>query len=901
MKTLRTIWKEIRSLCRRRAVKREIDEELRFHLEQRAADNLAAGMSPEEAGRAARRRFGNVQSIREGCRDVRGASLGETTLQDIRFGLRMLRKNPGFTAVAVLSLALGIGVNTGIFSLLNAVLLRSLPVRNPHELRVINWVGRSPELHNFSSSSAMGRLPTGLTYSGTFPYPAYRDFRDRGTGFAEVFAFSPLYGVTMVARGDASTTGGLLVSGNFFTGYGAQTLLGRPITAGDDQPGAPPVTLITYRLWERQFGLDPNVLGQTVTLNKNAFTIIGVLPRDFVGPFPGDPADFYAPLSAQPQLAPNFPLTSPSHWWVDIMARLAPHANEAQAQASLEVFFRQALRASDSRIEQPGIWLADGRRGPSNIIRQRAALPLWGLQASVGLVLLIACANLASLLLARGAARQHEMAVRAAIGAGRWRLVRQLLTESLVLSLAGGGLGLLFAWWAKAVLLSFLSGFQDIFHFDARTDTHVLLFTLGLSVATALLFGLLPAVRAACVDPAAGLKDRAALGAPRLRLAKVLVSLQVGLSVLLVVLAGLVIQTFANLSRTNPGFNPENLLLFRLNAAQPGREGQRLLNLYENLRQSIAAIPGVRAVAFSDVALIAGSESLSGISIPGRPANPNQPLQAWQMVVSDAFFSTMGMNLLLGRDFDPADTGASPKVAVVNETFARSFFPGESPLGRSFTLGGADCQIVGVCRDAKYAELRKDAPPTMYLCCRQTSVGGMYFEVRSVLPPLSLVPAVRQAVAAFAPDLPLAEIKTQRQQIDRSIAPERLLLSLSCFLALLALLLSCIGLYGLMAYQVARRTAEIAIRMALGARPQDVARPIVRDAALLAATGVAFGLPVAFGLTHLVRAVLYGVQPYDPATLIGSAVLLLCVAALAAWIPARRAARVNPMTALRYE
>jgi predicted permease len=907
MKNLGKSWIRFRSLWRRPAVKREIDEELRFHLEQRTAENLAAGITPEEAAREARKRFGNVQTIREECREVRGANCGETTLQDVRFGLRMLRKNPGFTAVAVLSLAVGIGVNTAIFSLLNALLLRALPVSHPHALRVVNWVGRNAEMRNFSTTTGLRRTATGLMRNGSFPYPVYQSFRDRGAGFAEVFAFYPVPSVTAVANREAFNAGGLMVSGNFLTGYGARTLVGRAIAPEDDQPNAAPVVMITYRWWERFFALDPNIVGQTVSLNKNRFTIIGVLPRDFLSPFPGDMADFYVPLSAQPQLAANFPLASANHWWVEIMARLAPDASQAQAQASLEVIFRQMLPMSDSKMDQPGIWLTDGSRGVSNMIRNNGAGPLWGLLALVSLVLLVACANVANLLLARGAARSREMAVRTAIGAGRWRLIRQSLTESLVLTLAGGLLGLVLASWGKTVLLRFLLGFLNSLlpggnlRFDARTDMRILAFTLGLSVLAALLFGLIPALRAARTDPAAALKDHPALGAPRRRLGRALVSLQVGISVLLVVLTGLVVQTFANLNHVNPGFNPENLLLFQLDATQTGYDGQRGMDFYESVRQSVAAIPGVRAVALSDLALGSGSEASSAISIVGRSTGPDDHSQAWQLVVSDSFFSTMGIALLQGRDLAASDTSAHPKVAVVNETFVRSFLPAQDPLGKSFQIASDPYQIVGVCRDAKYQNLRNEAPPTMYLSYRQTSPRAMYFEIRSALPPLSLVPAVRQAVAGRDPNVPLAGITTQRRQIDQSIAPERLFASLGSFLALVAVLLSFVGLYGLMAYNVARRTGEIGIRMALGATRRNITWPILREAVLLAAAGLAVGVPVALAVAHLLRSVLFGIQPYDPATLLGSVLLLTGVAVIAAWIPARRAAKVAPMAALRYE
>lgn len=887
------------ALVHKKKLDLEMTEEMRLHLELRTQANIDAGMTPEEARCAARRRFGGVDQVQETCRDQRGVPWIEHLIQDVRYALRTLAHSPGFAAVAVLSLSLGIGANTAIFSLLDAILLRSLPVRNPHELRVVEWVGRNPEVSNYTGNG-MGRTGTGLTYSGSFSYPAYRDFRDRGTGFAEVFAFFPLSNVTAIAHDQSGVAWGLMVSGNFFAGYGAQTMIGRPIVPEDDQPAATPVAVITYRCWERYFSRDRNVIGQTVTLNQNSFTIIGVLARGFAGPTIGDPSDFYIPLSAQPRMVPSRPLGSPRHWWVQIMARLAPGADESQAQASLDALFRQDLRASDNKMEQPAIWLRDGRRGPM-LARESIGGPLWALLAVVGLVLLIACANLAGLLLVRSAARQHEMAVRAAIGANRGRLIRQSLTESLLLALAGGSLGLILASWGMAGLPQLVARFQQNLHFDTSLDANVLAFTFGVSVATALLSGLLPALRASRVDPATGLKDRSAPGTPRLRLGKVLVSAQVGLSALLVVIAGLLVQTFANLSRVDPGFDPENLLVFRLNAAQAGYKGAQLDNFFDNVRQSVAAIPGVRRVALSDLALVGGVRSSSGVSIPGRAAGPDEHLQAYQLIVSDSFFATMGIGLLLGRDFSTADTATSPKVAIVNESFARSFLPDRNPVGQTFNVEPDTYQIVGVCRDAKYNNLRNEISPTMYFPYGQYPVGSMFFEVRSALPPLALAPPVRNIVAALDSRIPVADVHTQQQLLDISVLPERLIAALCGSLAVLVALLSYVGLFGLMAYSVARRTGEIGVRIALGARPGDVARPIVREALLLSAAGLAAGLPVALALAQIIRGALYGIQPYDPATMIGGSLILLFIAGLAAWIPARRAAKVDPILALRCE
>jgi predicted permease len=893
---LRSIWKRIRSIWRRCEAKREIDEELRFHLEQRTAENLAAGMVPAEAASEARKKFGNWQSVREECRAARGASFGDTLLQDVGFGLRMLAKSPGFTAVAVVSLALGIGANTAIFSLINGLLLRSLPVRNPHELRVINWTGQKTELSNFTGN--MKKRAGGATSCGSFPYPAYRDFRDRAQGFSDVFAFCSLYNCTLVAKQGAVTLEGMMVSGNFFRGYGTTAFLGRTLLPEDEAPGSPAVAVITYRVWERQFGMDPQVIGEAVTLNKSAFTVVGVLPRDHVGPLTGDMAGFYAPMSAQPQLLPGYPLDSPSHWWVQVMGRLAPNADEAQARAALEVQFLQVLNNSNARIQSPGILVEDGRRGP---MMEKLAAPALALQSVVALVLLVACVNLASLLLARGAVRRHEMAVRALMGAGRGRLIRQLLTESLMLALLGAGAGFLFATWAKAGLLGLLQQFDSSFHVDARTDFNVLLFTVAATALTALLCGALPALRASRVDPARELQGGRSALAPRLRLSRALVVGQIALSLLLVTGAGLLVRTLINLRQVNPGFAAENLLLFRLDAAQAGYQGQRLLNFYDDVRQSVAAIPGVHSVAMSHLALLGQRSLQSHFTIPGRAAGTENGLQAHVLSISDGYFSTMGIALLRGRDFNTSDTGQSLRAVVVNETFARTLLPGVEAIGRSIRCGNTDYEIVGVCCDAKYDSLRNEMPPTVYNPCRQDPPGAMVFDVRTVLPPQSLVPAVHKIVETLDPTIPLAEVTTQAELLERSLMAERLFTRLCVSLAGLALVLCCIGVHGLMAYNVARRTHEFGVRLALGATPARIARPIVREALLLAGTGLVVGVPMALGLGRVVRSVLYNVAPYDPLTLLCGVFVLLAVAALAAWLPARRAAKTEPMIALRCE
>ncbi len=824
-----------------------------------------------------------------------------TTLwHDMRFGLRQLRKSPGFTVVAVLSLALGIGANTAIFSLINGILYKSLPVRDPHELRVINWTSRKwPMMRH--PAGGFEHTKSDEFYSGSFPYPAYLDFAEQARGFSDIFAFSRTDSPkTINAGGVATLANGQMVSGNFFKGYGARVLIGRPITPEDDHPDAPPVAVLTYPFWRRVYGLDPHVLGRTLMVGNTGFTIIGVLPRHYIGPLAGETrTDFYVPLTAQPLLGEDGRLSSDNEWWVQMMGRLAPGANEAQVQTSLELLFSHVVNRSGAKIDRPGIFLQNGQQGVLGE-RRKMAGPLWFLQIVVGLVLLIACTNLAGLLLARGAARQHEMAVRAAMGAGRWRLIRQSLTESMILSLVGVCLGLVFSIWIRAALTGLVVDPSKNQHFNLQVDTNVLMFALAAGVVTTLLSGLFPALRAGNTDPSAGLKDGGSRGAPRLRLPKVLVTAQVGLSLLLVVLGGLFCRTLINLYRTDTGFDTENLLLVPISPKQSLSPTDDYKVLFGSIRQKIAGIPGVRSVALSNRTLLEGRVGGPDISIPGRP--DAEPRESLRLVVSDGYFATLEINLLQGRDFRATDTRGSQRVVIVNEEFGRLFFPNENPVGQFITFGGDDqYQIVGLCSNHRCRHLRLGISPTLYAPQSQNWGPDMTYAIRSVLPPMSLIPAVRKAVADIDRNLPLEGMTTQKLAIKESLRLERLLTSLCGSLALLALALSCIGLYGIMAYNVARRTSEMGIRKALGAQPSDVAWLIFREALTLVVIGIAIGLPVALALVRGIRSVFYGIEPHDPLTTISATVIMVTVAALAAWIPARRAAKVDPMEALRYE
>jgi predicted permease len=827
----------------------------------------------------------------------------KTIWHDIRFGLRQLRKSPGFTAIAVLSLALGIGANTAIFSIINGILYKTLPVRNPHELRVINWT-----CHMVYNVNMMAEIQghyaltkPGTHSRGSFPYFAYLDFAKQTQGFSDLFALSNGgYSVTINAGGVSTSANARMVSGNFFKGYGVPVLIGRPITPEDDHIGAPPVAVLTYPMWQRVFGLDPHVIGRTLAVGKAGFTIVGVLPRHYIGPLAGQSrADFYVPLTAQRQLLPDERWLEKDYvWWIQMMGRLAPGADEAYIQASLEPLFSHVVNRSGAKIDRPGIVLKKGHQG---IMRNRrgTAEGFWCLQIVVGLVLLIACTNLAGLLLARGAARHHEMAVRAAMGAGRWRLIRQSLMESMILSLGGVCLGLVLSIWIKAAVSGLEIGPLSNRQFNSKIDANVLIFALGVGVVTTLLSGLFPAWRAGKTDPLAGLKDAGSYSAPRLRLGNMLVSAQMGMSVLFVVVGGLLCRTLTNLYRMDPGFDTENLLLVPIDLDESLSPVRDVQQFFDSVRQKIAEIPGVRSVALCNTTLTGGYGWVPDISIPSHPKK--RLLDSIALSVSEGYFTTLGINLLNGRDFRVTDQEDSERVVIINEEFGRLCFPDENPLGQFIVIDEEQHRIVGLCSNHKYCGLRRDISPILYRPYSQHEMARMTCMIRSVLPPLSLVPAVRKAVAEIDRTLRLEGITTQKLAIKASVHLERLMTSLFGCFAFLGLALSCIGLYGLMAYNVARRTAEMGIRKALGARPWDVAWPILRGALTLTAIGVAVGLPVALALGCLMRSVFYGIEPHDPITIIGTIGIMVTVAILAAWIPAQRAAKVDPMEALRYE
>ncbi len=820
--------------------------------------------------------------------------------QDVRYGVRTLVKSPGFAAVAVVSLALAIGADTAVFSLYNSVMLKPLPVRNPGQLRVLTWRGdiRTPVTH-----CRVFLLPTGETSGNVVSYPLYRTLREKTTAVADLFAFSEfsLFDPLTVGVGtETSTAPGLIVSGNFFEGLGLRAHAGRTIAPDDDRLEAEPVAVISHAAWQRCFKGDLQAIGQTVFLNRHGFTIIGVLPQGFLGPVGGNRGDFYVPMSAQALVRPDCPLAASSLWWVQVMARLSPGANEEQFATMVNGLFTQAVAAEGLKGSDKPVRMVveDGRGGPREP-RQSLTRSLPILMGIVGIILLAACANLASLLLARGASRQQEMAVRTALGAGRGRLVRQCLTESLLVSVAGAVGGLLLATWGRRVLLGMFLPSQVTV--DLRSDTRVLGFTMIVCLVSALLFGLLPALRISRTHPAAFLKERASGGLSRMRVGRCMVAIQTALSLLLLVGAGLFVRTVMNLYHVETGFNADRLLVFKLDGGKTGLEGQRLVDSYEQIRAAIAGLPGVRSVTNSNILLLSRWMNNSQAKIQGRPQDEGFAILG--LSVSDSFLSTMGIPLLLGRDLSSADDATARKVVLVNQTLARRAFPGENPVGRVLTINQNDYEIAGVFGDIVYADLKKGVEPTVFYSYRQMGgqISRMFYEVRTAADPLALVPAIRNVISSVDRNFPMADVKTQAIQIDESISQERSFAMLASGLAMMAVLLSCIGLYSLMAYSVSGRTSEIGIRMALGATPGGVAWPILRSAFLTGAAGIVLGLPAVAAGARVVRSYLFGIEPHDPVTVALAIILLLAIAVLAAWIPARRAMRIDPMAALRCE
>jgi predicted permease len=902
---------KLRDLLRRRRLVDDLIEEIRSHLEMEEQESLEAGMSSEDGHYAALRRFGNVTLAEERSRNMWEWSSLETLLQDLRYGLRQLRRSPGLTAIITISLALGIGANTAIFSVINAAMLRMLPVQVPEQLVQVGFQGKH------SAQSFIGE---------SFSYPLFKELRRLNQVFTDIAAFDyfDLLDAHLANPGSGATSEpakGQLVSANFFSLLGVNAAVGRTFAPDEDHGvGAHPVAVISYALWTRMFARDPGALGKKLLIEGTPFTIIGVAPSHFGGANPGRSYDLWVPIGMQPQVLPGgfLSLTDSNTNWLTMVARLKPGVSIGQARASLDVVYQQLQRERDiSRWSEQDrqdffthhIVLLPAARG-TDYLRKEFSRPLFLLMGMVGVVLLIACANVANLLLARASTRQREIAVRLALGAGRRRLMRQLLTESILLAVIGGALGVLFAYWGSPLLVTLMARGHDQVTLDVHPDLSVLGFTLLIALVTGIACGLAPALRATRTSAGPSLQASSrGLTVSRIgrNLGRALVIAQVALSLVLIIGAGLLVRTLRNLERLDPGFSRHNVLLVGLDPTRAGYKDGRLVQLYQQVLERILQMPGVRSASFSFLTPISGGGWDNYAFVEGYTPRPGEDMDVYINAVGPRFFETLGTPLILGREFAPQDRAGSTQVALVNQTMAQRFFANRNPIGGHFGWGKLnrkrEYEIIGVVGDAKYLSLRESVPPTAYLYIPQepANLGGVTFEISSAVPPAGLAPQVRRLLQRVDSRLNASNVDTLAEQVDRSLYQEKLVSTLSSFFGALAVLLACIGLYGIMSYAVARRTSEIGIRMALGAQSRCILRMVLGEALLLAASGVALGLPSAWAATHSITSMLYGLKHTDPLTILASTLLMAAVAALAGYLPARRASRVDPMVALRYE
>ena len=897
--------RRLHMLLHRRQFDADLEEEMRLHLESRRRQNLQSGMNSDDARSAARRRFGNSLALREKSHLAWGWECLENFLQDVHYGVRAMLRSPGVTLVALLSLALGIGANTAIFSLMDRVMLRSLPVQDPQQLVL------------FGDGLDEG-ISDGFPNTELFSYPFYRAIQKQNQVFRDVAAaFSILneaHGF-LEGRAESELFHVQLVSGSYFPMLGVQPVIGRMLTEEDDRSeGHHPVAVVSYAWWTRALGRDPAVLEKKITLGSAVLSIVGVAPPEFFGTKVGSLPDLWVPLSMQNEVPPGYgSRTDEMSECLHLMARLKPGITGAQATANANLLFQQILRGFSTapltrenllQLDKTHLELTPMATGFSRL-RYRFSGSLKVLMAVVGLVLLIACANIANLLLARSTARARELAVRQALGAARSRLVRQLLTESFLLAAVGGALGIAFASTASHLIVNILSDGRGALHLDVGLDSTLLLFTLAITMATALLFGTFPAFRATRLNVSDSLKDgrNQAAGAAKGPFAKALIVSQVALSLVLLVGAGLFLRSLMNLVNVDTGFNRENVIRMRVDASSAGyKEDARLMAVYHQIEDRVNALPGVRGASFSLFTFNEGTWN-NPIWVQGYERG-HREISVHHNAVGNDFFAAMGIPLLAGRAFGPQDTATSQRVGIISETTARTLFPAGSPIGKHYGRSrerDGDIEVIGVAKDVKYNSLDEEQQPGDYLPYLQNVRYLNEFEVRYTAAAAPAMSAVRQAFHEVDSTLPLSGISTLDQQVERSIANQRLLAQLSAFFGLLAVFLSCIGIYGLMSYLVTRRIGEIGVRMALGANRSAVLWMVLRESLLLVLAGAAIGVPVAFACQQLVSSLLFGLRGANAFSFCAAVAMLLAVAGFAGFLPARRASLVDPMIALRYE
>jgi predicted permease len=882
----------------------QLNDEIQFHLDQQIAENLATGMSPTEARQSAMRAFGNPTYLKEETRDTWGWIWIEQMIQDIRYAARTLRNSPGFTAIAVLTLALGIGANTAIFSLTDQVLLRLLPVKQPEQLALL----RSTEMK-------WGHTEADYDLVNSFSYPMYKNLRDHNQVFSGLLACFSV-DVSVATRNSAEIAHADLVSGNFFNVLGVQPAMGRVFSSTDEtSPGANPVAVLNYIYWSTRFRADPSILNQTLEVNGHPLTVVGVAPLGFNAVQAGAKPDLYIPITMKPQMTPGWNgLDSASDYFLPIMARLKPGITLSQAQASLQPIFHSFLDA-----EYPGVvsrWgatldrkqflagqleLSPGARGRP-VLQHSFETPLLFLTAMVGLVLLIACANFACLLFARGESRQHEIAARLALGASRARVIRQLLTESTLLALGGGAAGLFLGWNTLGGLITMLPPDPGTSALNATLDLRILAFTATVAILSGVLCGMFPALRTSRTTLQSVFKDQGANatgGVGSVRLRKSLIVTQVAMTAVLLVAAGLFGESLIRTQRENLGMRIDHIVQFDFSPGLSRYSPPQTVDLFNRLREKLVALPGVSSVTAGDQALLAGGMEVDTVNFEGCP---DKDINPWVNRVEPNFFSTLGIPLQRGRVFRETDSLSSPAVAIISESAAQKYFAGRDPIGFRLGFGGEapHIEIIGVVGDVRQNDPRWSPEPSIYFPLRDVAKSATFY-IRTALSPSAIIPTLRNTAAKTAPDVAATHFRTLTDQLSNIIFDERLLTFLTLAFGFLAALLACVGLYGVMAYVVARRTREIGIRVALGANKSDVFRLVVGQGIVPVIVGTAAGIAFALGLSRYLQSLLYGVRPTDAPIFVAVALLLFGVSLAACYVPACRATRVDPMVALRYE
>ena len=900
----------------RKRLENDLEKELRFHFDTQVAEKMRAGISEGKARRLTRLEFGGIEQIKEDCRERRGTLWLEYLMQDIRFGFRQLRKSPGFTSIALLSLALGIGANTAIFSLLNAILLRPLPVQKPSEL-VLFGDGRAQGLTLSIPDHAQWRL---------FSYSFLHDLRRQSTSYAGIAAVNSTQFVSKasIAGSAYQTTHVDLVSGSYFSVIGVPAFLGRTVVESDDgAPGASPVAVASYTWFQHHFNGDPSALGKTIRIQSHDYTLVGVARPGFTGVTVGQSTDLWIPLSMEEAMNPSQNgLENKFFQSLDLIARLKPGVTQVQANAEANLLFKQIIRGylgpnpSQKHLDDithSNIELTPGKCGISPM-RFDFSLPLKILMTIVALVLLIACANIANMLLARGVARTREIAVRMALGASRGRIVSQLLIESILLSAAGAIAGIALAWKASEVLFRMATPGLNPVPLDLTPDLTVLAFTLGLTVLTALLFGCLPALRATGFEFTPALKDGRGSSSVSARgtLARSLIVGQIALSVLLLVVAGLFVRSLIHLTSIDTGFDKHNVLIFYLDSSTANLphgtpDEIRSVHLQEQIESRVQAIPGVQSDSFSFFTFNTGAWN-DLVLFQGVPRTPANADEVYFNITGNGYFSTMGIPLVEGRTFNAQDTQNSAGVAVINESMARRFFPNGSAIGHRFGIGETpdhpgEKVVIGVVKDAKYTGLSEGTLMAAYFPCTQNVGFFGNFAVRYApgANQREIVARVRSSIADVNPNILVDGVSSLNEQVDQSIAEQSLIARLTSFFGIIAVFLACIGIYGLLSYSVARRTSELGIRLALGAQSRTLLWLVLRESLLLLVIGLALGVPIALSSTRILKSLLFELSPLDPVAITASIAAVAVMTIAAAWLPARRATKINPIQALRTE